>query len=251
MIKMYYDTHCHLNLLSEKELNTALTDASEENVTKMISCSTSFHSNKQNLLLSKKFEQINAAIGLYPLDGMELNSKELDIAFGFFKKHISDAIAIGEVGLDHKYTKTNLDKEKQKELFTRFIDLSKEYDKPLIIHSRYAQRTVLEILESERAEKVLLHSFIESKKLMKIASENNWYVGVGMNILSDSQVMQNIIEFPIENLLFETDSPIRFNGEKAMPKNIIQIANKVAELKEIDLNQLELQQEKNYAKLFS
>ena len=250
MIEMYYDVHCHLNMLSEKELTQELAKSSENNVTSMISCSTSFHSNKQNLLLSKKFEQIKAGIGLYPLDVMELEPEEIKKAFGYFDKHVNEAIAIGEVGLDHKYTKNNSEKQKQEELFIQFIELAKKHDKPIIIHSRYAQRDVLNILENEAAKKVLLHSFIESKKLMKIAAENNWFVGVGMNLLSNEDTMANISLFPIENLLFETDSPIRFNGEKAMPSNIPNIANKVAELKEIELAKLVKQQEKNYKALF-
>ena len=247
---MYYDTHCHLNLLNKKELEQAITDAKEKNVKKMISCSTSFQSNKQNLLLSKTFPEIKAGIGLYPLDILELNDEELNRAFGYFKKQINNAIAIGEIGLDYKYCKTQADKEKQKEVFVRFIELGKEFNKPLIIHSRYATRNTLELLENEGAEKVLLHSFTESKKLMDKASENGWYVGCGVNVIFNEQVQNNIKEFPIENLLFETDSPIKFNGERAMPKDIVKIAAKVGELKNLDIDEIQRKQEENYSKLF-
>ena len=250
MINMYYDAHCHLNLLTEKEIKKALTDAKEKNVTEMISCSTSFKSNRQNLLLAKNFPQTKAAIGLYPLDLLELNDQELGKAFGFFENNIKNAIAIGEVGLDNKYCKTKEDKEKQENNFIRFIELSKKYDKPLIIHSRYAQRTVLELLASEKANKVLLHSFTDSKKLMDIAVTNEWFVGVGVNILFNEEVQKNIAGFPLKNLLFETDSPIRFNGEKAMPLDIVKIAEKVASLKEIAIDLVEAQQEENYTTLF-
>jgi len=250
MINMYYDTHCHLNLLSEKELKGTLANAKEKNVAEMISCSTSFESNKQNLLLAKKFPEIKAAIGIYPLDALELNNQELDRAFGFFEKNIKEATAIGEVGLDYKYCKNEEDKEKQKDVFIRFIEMSKKYDNPLIIHSRYAQRDILEILKDEKASKVLLHSFVDSKKLMEIAVSNNWFVGIGLNVLLNEDVQRNIIDIPLTKLLFETDSPVRFNGEKAMPQDIIQIADKIAKLKEIDNMQIESQQEKNYATLF-
>ena len=251
MIKMYYDSHCHLNMLSESELTKMLAKTKEVNVLEMISCSTSFESNKQNLLLSKKFDQINAAIGLYPLDALELEEKELDRAFGFFENHLNEAIAIGEIGMDYKYCKNDKDKIKQEEIFIRFIELGKKYNKPLIIHSQYAQRQVLEILESEKAEKVLLHSFVDSKKLIKIANKNGWFVGVGMSVLFNEDVQNTILETLIEKILFETDSPVRFDGKKTMPAHIIQIAEKIAELKEINIKKLEKQQEQNYAKLFS
>ncbi|MBT4870653.1 MAG: TatD family hydrolase [Candidatus Diapherotrites archaeon] len=250
MIKMFYDSHAHINMLTKKELEEMLERTKDKNVDEIISCSTSFESNKQNLLLSKKFPQIKAAIGLYPLDAMELEEKELDRAFGFFEKHIKEVKAIGEVGMDYKYCKTDEDKEKQKDIFIRFIELGKKYDKPLIIHSRYAQRQVIETLEKEDCEKVLLHSFVDSKKLMLRAANNNWFVGVGMSVLFNEQVQRNISEFPIENLLLETDSPIRFDGKKAMSDDIISIANKVASLKEIEIGLIEKRQEANYTKLF-
>ena len=250
MIEMFYDAHCHLNLLNEKELNKILAETKEKNVSEMISCSTSFESNKQNLLLAKNFSKIKAAIGIYPLDASELNEKEMDRAFGFFENHINGAIAVGEIGMDYKYCKSELDKIKQEEIFVRFIELGKKYDKPLIIHSRYAQRQVLKILESEKAQKVLLHSFVDSKKLMKIAFENEWFVGVGVSVLYNEEIQENVRDFPLEKMLFETDSPVRFNGEKATPLDIVRIANKVAELKKIDIENVENVQETNYVELF-
>ncbi len=248
---MYYDSHCHLNMLSKKDLGQALTGAKEKNVSEMISCSTSFASNKQNLLLTKNFANIKAAIGLYPLDALELGKEELDRAFGFFKNHITDTIAIGEVGIDYKYTKNEEDKKKQEEVFIRFINLAKKYDKPLIIHSRYAQRQALNILEGEKATKVLMHSFVDSGKLIKKATELGYFVGVGESVLFNEEVQKRVTNTPIENMLFETDSPISFNGTKSVPNDIPKIAQKVAELKELDLIVVEKEQEKNYHKLFS
>lgn len=244
------DSHAHLDLVDEKDIETVLFNARQNGVNKIISCSTSFNSNIKNLELAQKFDNIDCAIGLYPLDAIELSEDEINHAFNYFKEHIKDAVAIGEVGLDKKYCKTEEEFVKQKEIFEKFIDFAKKYDKPLIIHSRYAQRTVLEILESEKASKVLLHSFVDSKKLMEIAAANGWFVGVGVNILFNESVQKNTTDFPLKNLLFETDSPVRFNGEKAMPADIAKIANKVAELKEIDSGQLEAQLEKNYTTLF-
>ena len=85
---------------------------------------------------------------------------------------------------------------------------------------------------------------------MDIAVTNEWFVGVGVNILFNEEVQKNIAGFPLKNLLFETDSPIRFNGEKAMPLDIVKIAEKVASLKEIAIDLVEAQQEENYTTLF-
>ena len=206
----------------------------------------------KNILLAQKHPLIKAAIGLYPLDLIELTPLEIDKAFYFFSAEINkpEVVAVGEVGLDYKYSTKKEEQEKQKKVLERFIELSNEYEKPLIIHSRFAQRQVIEMLEKYKAKKVLLHSFTDSLKLMTRAAKNGHYISVGMNLLYNEEVQKNIKAFPLEHLLFETDSPVRIQGEKTSPESILQIANKVAKLKELDFKEVEKQQEKNFKKLF-
>ena len=190
---MFYDVHCHLDLIkNEKELRTTIKEALTAGVEQMISCSTTFASNQHNLNLQKSFPNVKAGIGLYPLDAMELNEEELKRAFGFFKTHAKEAIAIGEVGLDYKFAKSEEQRKKQEEVFRQFIMLSNETKKPLIIHSRFAQSQVIEILVQEKAQKVLLHSFVDSEKLMKKVTEQGFFISVGLSILSNEQTQKNI-----------------------------------------------------------
>jgi TatD DNase family protein len=247
---MLYDSHAHLDLVNENEIEPLLKKAKENGVEEIISCATSFYSNEKILLLSKKYPEIKSAIGLYPLDAVELSEEEIKKAFNFFEEKIKKAFAIGEVGMDFKYSTSEKEQEKQIQIFTNFIELSKKYNKPLIIHSRFAQRQVLELLEKNNAKKVLLHSFVDSEKLMKKAVELGYFVSCGLNVLENEQVQKNIKSFPIENLLFETDSPIKFGGENANPSKIKYIAEKVSELKEMTFEEIEQQQEKNYKKIF-
>ncbi len=244
------DSHAHLDLVDEKDIETVLFNARQNGVNKIISCSTSFNSNIKNLELAQKFDNIDCAIGLYPLDAIELSEDEINHAFNYFKEHIKDAVAIGEVGLDKKYCKTEEEFVKQKEIFEKFIDFAKKYDKPLIIHSRYATSEVLKILTKQNAKKVLLHSFTDSTKLMKQAISNNWFVGVGLNVLTDPLVQKRVKEIPLEGILLETDAPIKFHDKIAMPDKIKEIAIKIAELKELTINQIEEQLLINYNTLF-
>ena len=237
-------------MLKDSELKKEIEEAKTKNVSKMISNSTSFQSNEFNLRIQKSFPEVKAALGLYPLDALELNDAELEKAFKWFEHKATECIAFGEVGMDFKYAKTDSEKEKQEEIFRKFIFLAKKYNKPLIVHSRYAQSQVLKILESEKAEKFLLHSFVDSEKLMKQAAEQGYFVSVGMVVLENVEVQDRVKEFPLENILLETDSPIRFNREKAMPADIVRIAEKVAEIKKIPVWQVEEQVEKNFKSLF-
>ncbi len=247
---MFYDAHAHLDLLNTKELKKTLSDAQAKKVSKIVSCSTSFASNKKNLALAKKYPSVLAGIGLYPLDIVELNEKELDKAFSFFEKHISKASAIGEIGMDFKRCTKKEEQEKQEYWFLEFLSLANKYNKTVIIHSRFAQRQVLELLEKENAKKVLLHSFVDSLKLMKKAASLGYFASVGPVILQNEQIQKNIASFPLENLLFETDSPIKFNNESIFSDKIAEIASKTAELQNNSLDQVEKIQEKNFKSLF-
>ncbi len=247
---MLIDIHAHLDMINKKYLKVILDDAKEKGIGKIISCSTSFESNKKNLELSEKFEEVEGAIGLYPLNAIELNEEELEKAFEFFKKNIDKAIAIGEIGLDLKYSKNNTEFEKQKMVFERFIELGKKYNKPLIIHSRYAQRQVIELLDEKKAEKVILHGFTESERLMNFAYKKGWFIGIGLNLLQSEQVQSNIQKFSLSNIFLETDSPIKFNEEEATPSKIKDLVEKISNIKGISAKEVESQIEENYLKLF-
>ena len=249
---MLYDSHCHLDMLAQPELAEALSSAEKSGVGGMISCSTSFASNQRNLEIASLHKEVRAALGLYPLDALGFNEEQLNRAFDFFRQNLKkkDGAAIGEVGLDYKLCVNKEEQEKQIGILRRFVSLSKDSGKPLVVHSRFAQKQALNLMSEEGATKVLMHSFIDSSKLMKQAAEKGFFVSVGMSVLANEDVQKRIAAFPIESLLFETDAPIRFNGEKAMPASVALVAQKVAELKGIPLQELETTQEKNFKSFF-
>ena len=247
---MLFDCHAHLDLLEEEALKEVLERADASGVAKIISCATSFSSNEKNLSLAQQYKQILPALGLCPLDALELNDVELEKAFAFFEENVRKGVAIGEVGMDYKYAKSDAEKEKQKNVFERFIALATREDKPLIVHSRFAQKQVLDLLIAQNAKKVLLHTFVDSQKLMALAAEKGFFVSVGLSVLHNEEVQKNIAVFPLENLLFETDAPVRFSGREAEPGDVKELAEKVAELKEITFLEVQAAQEKNYKALF-
>ncbi len=246
---MFIDSHTHMDSL-EENVEDILKLAKSKNVKKIITNSTSFLSNQKSIELAKKYDEIYACIGLYPMNALELTDEELDKAFEFFNKNHKSAIAIGEVGLDHKLSENDLEQKKQQKIFERFIDFSMEKDLPLVIHSRYAIKKVVQILEKKEAKKVYLHSYTDSSKLMLRSAKNGYYCGVGLNILTDELVLERVKKFPLKNLLLETDSPINFKENKAYPDKIELIAKKVAEIKEIPIDEVEKQIEQNNKELF-
>jgi TatD DNase family protein len=247
---MIQDSHAHLDMMEETEIQKMLNQANEIRLNTIISCSTSFNSNQKNLDLAQKYNLIKPAIGLYPLNVIELNEEELNRAFIFFEDKIKESIAIGEVGLDFKFSIKEEEQEKQKQVLTKFIQLSKKYNKPIIIHSRFAQRQVIELLEQNKAKKVQLHSYTDSLKLMQKAVSLGYYISCGMNLLYNTEVQKNITSFPLENLLVETDSPMIFNNIKTTPLNTKLVLEKISELKKITQKEVEEQLDKNFHALY-
>jgi TatD DNase family protein len=244
---MFYDAHAHLD--SVKEVKNALKEAKKARVKEIVSCSSSIENSKTNLEL-KKFEQIKAGIGLYPLNAIELSESKLKKAFNFFEENLKKADVIGEVGLDYKYSKEKEERGKQKMVFRKFIKMSNEFEKPIVVHTRHAQKDVIKLLEEERAENVLLHSFVDDGKLMRRAKKNGWLMSVGFVVMWHKEIQERIKKFDENFLLAETDAPLNYENELIMPKDIPRIVGKIAELKDMSLKELEEIFESNYKKLF-
>ena len=101
--------------------------------------------------LSSKFKEIKAALGIYPLDALKLTDEEIDAEIDFIKENKERVVAIGEVGLDFK---ENKEPDRQIGNFEKFINLARELDVPIIVHSRKAEEKCIEILEKSGIKKI-------------------------------------------------------------------------------------------------
>lgn len=246
---MLIDSHTHMDSV-EIPIEEVIAMAKKNNVTKIITNSTSYESNIKNLEIAKKHEEIFPSLGLYPLNMLELSEEEIDRAFDFFEENYKKAIAIGEVGIDWKLSEKESEREQQQKNFERFIDFSIEKELPITIHSRYAIKKAIQTIEEKEAKKVYFHSYTDSFKLMSRAARQGWYCGCGLIVMWDELVQERIRKFPLESLLLETDAPIRFEDKLSYPDKISMIYNKVAEIKKMDIKEVEAQIQKNNKELF-
>lgn len=247
---MFIDAHCHLEFFNEKQVEEIVDRARKKNVGIMVYNSVNEETAEYALKLSKKYKEIKVALGLYPTDALKLDNKEIDDFINFIRKNNNKIIAIGEVGID---LVENPDFLKQKEIFLKFVNLSRELNIPIIVHSRKAEEKVIEILEREKAKKVIMHCFCGNFKLVDRIVENNWNLTVPTNV-TFSEHFQKIVErVDIKNLLCETDSPF-LHPTKGMrnndPSNILESYKKIAEIKKMSLDSVAIEIENNYKKLF-
>lgn len=245
---MFIDIHCHLDMLKNPE--EAIEEAKKANVGIILSNSVKYESNRKILSLSEKFKEVKAALGIYPIDALKMSDSGIDKEIEFIKENKNKIIAIGEVGLDLKES-NNL--KKQEENFMKFINLAKELEKPIIVHSRNAESQCIQLLEKMKIEKVIMHCFCGSLAQVKRIIENSWFLSIPSSVFHKEWFQQVVKETPIENLLCETDSPFLhpLREKNNSPQNVIYSYKKIAEIKNLSLKDIEKKIEKNYNSLFA
>ncbi|MEG0124307.1 MAG: TatD family hydrolase [Malacoplasma sp.] len=252
----YYDTHCHLNLLEDaNELDSVIKNIYESNLV-AICIGTNYEDSLVAIKLANEHKGVlYSTIGIHPND-TDIFINDKDKIFKEFEKLLNqenNIIGIGETGLDYYRDFSN--RANQKIFFIEHINLAKKFNLPLIVHIRDAYDDVYEILKAENYNKVLIHCYSSNLEDAKR------FIDIGC-ILSFSgvitfpksvdlhEVAKNI---PINKFVIETDapwlSPIPFRGKNNVPTNVIYSYKKISEIRDISLDDLLVEVEKN-VKLF-
>jgi TatD DNase family protein len=235
-----------MDFFNEEELREIMTYSKE--VKTIISNSVNLKSCQANLELSRKFPKIKLAAGLYPEEALQLN--DFDKLKIFIKQNQSSIIAIGEIGLD-KLEKADF--ELQKQVFIKQLDLAKTLNLPAIIHTRKAEKEVLEILENYQHQKIILHCFSGNFKLVKKAQELGFYFSIPAIIIKSEHFQKLVQEVPRKQILTETDSPFLspYKDKPNQPAYIKETLEKLSELWKIPEKKVEDQIERNFQSIFS
>ena len=201
---------------------------------------TNLKNNKEVLELCNKYDNVYGTLGIHPED----IDDEIEETLNFIEEHINDnkIVAIGEIGLDYYYTTDN--KEKQKQLFIKQLDIAKKYNKPVVIHTRDSISDTIEIIKNYKELKKDIHCYSGSLESAKELIKMNCRLGIGgVLTFKNSKKLQEVVEnIDLEYLLLETDSPYLspepFRGKRNEPYNVIYVAEKIAKIKEIELEKV-------------
>ena len=249
------DSHCHLDhepLLSD--LSNVIQRSKDVGIEKLLTISTSFESFSRIKDLIKIDEIIYGTIGIHPHE----SSKDIITSNEIIKnlKENVKIIGVGETGLDFYYN--NSEKEKQISSFKEHIEASIETNKPLIVHSREAEKETFEILNHYKNQniKILMHCFTGSKEFSeKLLTLNSFFSASGIITFKNSIDLQETFKsLPLNNILIETDSPflapVPNRGKKNEPSFIDFTAAKLAEIKNISKSELIKITTDNFNRLF-
>ncbi|MBL7159800.1 TatD family hydrolase [Candidatus Microgenomates bacterium] len=256
---MLIDTHCHLNFKAfRKDVDQVIQRAKRAGVEKMLVVGADLKTSQKAIDLAQKYDGLYASVGIHPHHVNSLDNNDLDIT----KEKLINltknkkVVAIGETGLDYfqyknsKYGEIKLTKEikdLQKSLLNLHLDLAQHLNLPLIIHCRQAFADLLAILTEKNKNfnlKGVLHCFSGSKTHLTQVLDLGFKVGFDGNITYSSRNdLRSLIKItPLEKILLETDSPFLtpkpFRGKRNEPKNLKIIAQKIAHLKNISLEEV-------------
>jgi TatD DNase family protein len=190
-----------------------------------------------------------ATAAIHPQYIDEIKGSEVRDFMELLKKEARDGdlVAVGEAGLDYHWVKETTSREKQKGMFVEFINLAKDLNLPLVVHTWDATLDTFLILEGQgmAGKKVMLHQFTDHKLLPRII-QNGWSTSVGPGILRNKQMRKLVRDIPIERIMLETDSPwFGEEGQRGTPLNVKKVVAKIAEIKKMAPEEVEKKTDEN------
>ncbi len=235
------DSHCHLNdPMFNGEVDQIVNNFLSAGVDKAICIGCCVESSRDCIELANKYDCIYCTIGVHPSDCEKYNEQAL---IDMLEEKNNKIVAIGEIGLDYYYGKDN--KEKQIEVFKKQIKLANEYKLPIVIHCRDAYGDTLNILKAYKPQYgAVMHCYSGSLEFANEIIKLGYYISfTGSVTFNNARNLHNVAKnIPIDKFFFETDSPyltpVPNRGKRNEPKNVLDVARFVADLRGIDANEL-------------
>ena len=248
----YIDSHAHYDDKAfDADRDELLTRLHGGSVRKIINIGCSEESSYDSVRLADKYDFIYAAVGIHPENAGKQSANYLEELRSLCAH--KKTVAVGEIGLDYHYE--GFDRSVQKELFEEQIVLAKEFDLPVIVHSRDAAEDTLIILKKFRPKGVV-HCFSGSPETAREILKLGMYLGFtgAVTCKNAKKAAECIKEVPLDRFLLETDAPYMapepFRGKRSDSGMIVHTINRIAELKEISPEETAAAASENTERLF-
>ncbi len=256
-----FDSHAHYNDEKFNQDREEIIDSIyKSGVTKLVNAGYSLSSSKYALKIAEKYEWMYTISGISPNDlpsTREMLREQIKELSEFVKneKYKNKIVAIGEIGLDYHWNTDNI--ELQKEAFIKQIELANEEKLPIVIHTREAVMDTLQILKEHIVtKKGVFHCCPLNRELVKDALKLGFYISfAGPITFRNSKNANEIIEMvPLDRILIETDSPYLSpepnRGKRNDSRNVKYVAQKIAEVKQMDFGKIAKITYENACKIF-
>lgn len=255
MTLQLFDSHAHLN--SERFIKDAKETRERAFENGVVGVLNVAYDEASSLLAVQQSEELKntwAAVGMHPHDAKDYND-EIEEKIRQWSNH-PNVVAIGEMGLDYYYNHSP--KEVQREVFIRQMELAKEVGLPIIIHDRDAHGECLELVQTYgKGLQGVFHCFSGSKEFAKEVLKVGFYVSFAgpVTYKNAKHVKEAAESIPLDRLLVETDSPYLtpepYRGQRNEPMHVRQVAEEIARLRGMSVEEIALQTTKNACTLFN
>lgn len=246
---MIFDTHAHYDDEQfEQDREELLASMRDQNVGTIVNVSATLESCRRSIALAEKYAYIYAAVGIHPDEVGALNEEtfaDMRTLFGHKK-----VVAVGEIGLDYYWD--NEPHEIQKEWFVRQLELARELDLPVLIHSREAASDTLYVMrEYANGLTGVIHCFSYSKEIAEEYVKMGFYIGIGgvVTFKNAKKLKEVAAAVPIERILLETDCPYMapepYRGKRNQSGYLSYVAEQIGAVKGMSAKEVIEQTEKN------
>jgi len=236
----YIDSHCHLYKFNEIEIKRIIKNKDII----ILSVSEDLESSLKNLVLSQLNENVIPAIGIHPWNIEKINENTFKIIEDIIKDN--KIKIIGEIGLDKKFKPETY--EKQKEIFEKFLNLAKEYDLNLNLHTPNASNDVFDLLIKYDIKKAYFHWYSGDEKLLEEIIDKGYFIGINVATIVNEKYKKYIEIADIKNIITESDGPYNYKGIILHPNMLKDLYKLISDIRKIDLEELSNIIQNNFAR---
>ncbi len=252
---MIFDTHSHYDdKVFDEDRDALLQSLRTNGVERVVNVGADMVSSRTALALAEQYDFVYCALGVHPSETGSLTEADMD----WIREHANHkkVVAIGEFGLDYHWPEP--DAETQKKWFYRQIELAKEVRLPIIIHSREAAAETMTILTETRAYECggVIHCYSYSPEMAEEYVKMGFYIGIGgvVTFKNAKKLKQTVEELSLEHIVLETDCPYMapepMRGKRNNSSFLTYVAEKIAELKGVSVDEVINVTTKNAEKLY-
>ena len=254
---MLVDSHCHLDRLdlSDRDagLDGILADARARGITQFLSVAVDLATSASLVELTERYDHVYSSVGVHPLQKIDQPVPEVEQLMALARA--PKVVAIGETGLDNFYSAES--HQWQRDSFIRHLQASQQTGLPIIIHTRDAREETLELLRQYPLQAAgVMHCFTETWEMAEAAIELGFYISFSgiVTFKSADELREVVRRVPLDRILVETDSPwlapVPHRGKQNEPQYVREVAETVADLKGVSLEQLAEITTQNFHRLF-
>jgi TatD DNase family protein len=249
------DSHCHVDFKVYNKNRSEIMERAKQKLNAIVNSGATLGGNRRTLKLAEEYKGfLYPTLGFHPSNASKSEATVIKQALSEIESNIDVAVALGETGLDFNGLISEADKNKQIKLFETFLELAGEYQLPLVIHARDAEKKALEMVKKYHSiPQVIFHCYGGDLETALKIIEEDFFISLSTIVVFSQHHQQLALELPLSYLLTETDSPYLspFKGQRNEPAFVEETVKTIAEIKSISQKEVEKKTDANAKRIFS